>query len=154
MNFDLYRPFTDKKGVTKPGIKPVSMEWNDIKKVMREPDVISLITAVRGGDKSKKSQLPCICYVGRTEKTRMAANMIPTQLVMIDIDHAEDPRAAWDEIVVSMEAEWRTQNIILAHVTPSGKGLRIVFRAQENFRTLEENMKWFAETYDIGKIST
>lgn len=151
MNFDLYRPFTDKKGVTKPGIKPVSMEWNDIKKVMREPDVISLITAVRGGDKSKKSQLPCICYVGRTEKTRMAANMIPTQLVMIDIDHAEDPRAAWDEIVVSMEAEWRTQNIILAHVTPSGKGLRIVFRAQENFRTLEENMKWFAETYDIGK---
>lgn len=151
MNFDLYRPFKDKKGVVKPGVRPLNMSWNDIKKEMKKKEVIDIISQVRKGDKSKKTQLPSICFVGKCENYRRAANMQPTQLVMIDIDHVEEPKAAWSDIVEHMDDEWRVHNIILVHVTPSGKGLRIVFAAQEGFKTLQENMDWFAEKYELNK---
>ena len=159
MNFDLYRPFKDKKGVIKPGIRPLSLSWTDIKKEMSKKEVVSIINEIRSGKKDRKTHLPSICFVGKTTKTRAAANMVPTQLVMIDIDHVENPREAWKTLVerIATDNVWMSRNLILVHITCSGKGLRIVFKAQEGFTTLIDNMNWFSEKFflsDFGDVDT
>lgn len=161
MIFDLYYPFTNKKGIVCPGIKPCPLEWTDVKKVAGSEKVVSIIQAIRAEeDKDKqaelKKQLPAICYVGRCDEgqTRMASSMIPTQLVMVDVDHCEDARKAWetirDEIVNFKEFELY-KLIVAAHLTPR-EGLRIVFVAQPQFKTLEENMNWFNEEFGLSRF--
>ena len=159
MNFDLYLPFKDKNGVIKPGIRPLSLSWTDIKKEMSKKEVVSIINEIRSGKKERKTHLPSICFVGKTTKTRAAANMVPTQLVMIDIDHVENPREAWKTLVerIATDNVWMSRNLILAHITCSGKGLRIIFKAQEGFSTLIDNMNWFTEKFflsDFGDVDT
>ena len=49
---------------------------------------------------------------------------VPSGLSIYDIDHIPDPRAKWAEIAPRKEE----LGIVLAHVTPSSEGLRLVFR--------------------------
>lgn len=165
MIFDLYEPFKGKDGKIKPGIRPIPTEWGDIKKVMDRQDVIDNIAKFRNGDKEAKTHLPAVCYVGRCSGTRLAERMTPTQLVMIDIDHCEDARKAWESIKAEFGDEL-VDIVILAHVTCSGKGLRIVFIARPGTKTIKDNFDWFDErfkpnqygdfdvrTYDFSRIS-
>ena len=141
MIFDVYMPYTNKSGETKPGIKPIPMEWSRIlSEVCGSSDVKDKIARVRAGEKDQKLLLPAICFVGRSVKTRAKRYMIPTQLVMIDIDHCKDARAAWAGIRQSLGNDWVVDNIPLAHISPSGEGLHLFSLAQEGFTTLQENM--------------
>lgn len=149
MNFDVYFTITTKDGRKVPGTKPVSMDWDRIvKDVLKSAYVIDLVKRYRAGEKEAKPQLPAINFVGRSKSTRRADAMIPTQLFMIDIDHCEDPHASWDslsnKIVEKFGKEWVPKNLILAHITPSGKGLHLFF-VQQGFPTLRENMDWMNE---------
>lgn len=146
MIFDLYMPFTGKDGKIKPGVKPNPKEWTDIKKVMDSPIVLDNIQKYREGDKEAKTHLPAVNFVGSCSGKRMAENMAPTQLVMIDIDHCEEPKKAWEGIKADFGNEL-VDIVILAHVTCSGKGLRIVFIARPGTKTIKENYDWFAERF-------
>lgn len=116
------------------------------------------------GYRKAKQLLPAIQWVGYDEKKtlpnppvkggdsnqqglrRDAASLTPTQLFMIDIDHMErDPREAWEQIKADMEASEETVSPVVIHVTPSGKGLRIVCHATKDFPTLKEHMDWLVE---------
>lgn len=55
-----------------------------------------------------------------------ALNALPSGLVMIDVDHEKDPRALFERIRPRL-AQGR---VALVHITPSWRGLRIVFEAQ------------------------
>ena len=145
MKFDVYYYFKNKKDQICPGIKPSPTEWSDIVKLSKQDYIAQLVEAYRAGDEEAKKKLPSICYVGDCMKTRMAKYMMPTQAVMIDIDHCEDPRKAISDIK-EKEKEWWLHNVLIAHITPSGKGVRIVFWAQEGTTSLAENM-------DLGKGS-
>ena len=152
MNFDLYFPFVGKSdGETKPGVRPKRKSWEDIKAIMRTARVKELVEAVRAGDKSKKIELPAICWTGWSKKEyRRADAMEPTQMVMCDIDHCEDPRAAWEKIQQSENYKLVSDYMTVVHVTPSGKGLRLVFRAVADYPTLREHMNWLNELLDLG----
>ena len=158
MIFDIYYPFTNKQGVLCPGIKPVPMKWEDVLKVADSDKVKSVIAAIRAEEDEKKQgelkkQLPAICYVGRCQGTRAASNMTPTQLVMIDIDHVEDPARAWHLLHERMKTYWLDElpkNLMCAHLTPR-QGIRIVFVAQM-LGTLQENMEWFNTTFNAGEF--
>lgn len=155
MKFDVYFPFVNKQGVLCPGVKPKKMEWETILEMLKAPAQRQLIEKVRnseGEERAKaKKGLPAITWMGSTEKTRAARNMVPTGLVMIDIDHCKDPLGAFKTIYEEGGVGYFTTEILLVHVTPSGEGLRIVFRHQQQ-ETLEGNIKAFVEKFNLQRF--
>jgi len=134
MIFDVYYPFMGKDGKFKPGVKPMRKEWADIVKEANKPDNIEKIEMFRKtGDAYNKTCLPAVCYMGQCFGTRAAANMQPTQAVMLDVDHVEDPATMYTRILADADRDWWVDNCLLWHITPSGKGLRAVFWAQPEF---------------------
>lgn len=89
------------------------------------PIVAQLIAAFRAGDAASKKRLPAVTYMGRsTSGQRRAADMVPTGLVMLDVDHvAEDRLPALREHLMQHIDD---AQIVLLHITPSGRGMRIV----------------------------
>lgn len=142
MKFDVYFYFTNKEGKICPGIQPHPQEWSRIKDEAAKPYVTKLIDDFRKDQNAdNKKQLPSVCYMGTCSKTRAAANMTPTQAVMIDIDHVEEPANAYAAILASADRDWWVDNCLLWHITPSGHGLRGVVWAQEGCSTIEENLE-------------
>ena len=153
MNFDVYFPFADKNGVKKPGIQPRNMSWEDIKKLMDSKDVVETIDKIREGDKSLKVTLPAICFTGVCSKTRQAKYMTPTQLVMIDIDHVDNPHKVWEEnILPAFGNDFLAHQVILAHISCGGKGIRIITIAQEGCKTLAENLETIGERFGLKEL--
>ena len=60
---------------------------------------------------------------------RLNADAVPTGLSIYDIDHLDAPREYFDHLVGERV---RQLGIVLAHVTPSMEGLRLVFRTRRN----------------------
>lgn len=158
MIFDIYFPFTDKNGVVKPGVCPRKYTWEQVLALCRSDEQKERIPRVRNAQTKEeraeaKKQVPAICFVGSSSKTRANSYMTPTGFVMIDIDHCENPTEAWATILKEMGGEgWAAANVLCAHVTVGGKGLRIVFRGQEGKKTLQENMEWFNEKLECGRF--
>ena len=157
MKFDVYYPFRNKEGKLCPGVKPHPMEWSDIVNKLAADSAVKKtlaeIRAEKDSDKQAelKKTLTAINFVGRSSKTRAARYMTPTQLVMVDVDHCEDARGAWQTIVDEVGQEWLVDHIVVAHLTPR-LGLHIIFKAQEEFTKLQENMDWLNETLDLGRF--
>lgn len=82
------------------------------------------------GDKSFKSNLPAIMPMGNIgDKTRKKENCTPTGLVMIDIDGKE--MLDFADLTLYFKGEKNVEilkknHVRLVHVTPSGKGLRLL----------------------------
>ena len=76
---------------------------------------------------------------------------IPSGLSMYDIDHIPDPRGYYKAMIAERVGEL---GVVLAHVTPSTEGLRLLFVMPEGM-TLAEAQKWMSEqlgdeNYDGG----
>lgn len=97
-----------------------------------------------------KRRLPIITPHAMFPKgVRKNEEAVPSGLSMYDIDHIENPRGYYEEKVSGRE---RALGIVLAHVTPSTEGLRLVFRMPAGM-SLAEAQKWMSErlgdaTYD------
>ena len=157
MKFDIYFPMTSRAGKLVPGVKPHRMTWAEIYALCGSPQQKELIAKVRAcTDKDEKAalkqQVPAICAVGDCTKTRAIRNMVPTGLYMIDIDHVENPLDAFDSIRHEAGEEYFARNVLAAHVTVGGKGLRFFLRAQEGCNTLIENMEAFAKKFELGRF--
>ena len=72
---------------------------------------------------------------------RLNADAVPSGLSMYDIDHLDAPREYFDRVVGGERA--RQLGIVLAHVTPSMEGLRLVFRIPEGM-SLAEAQCWMS----------
>ena len=157
MIFDVYYPIRTKDKKTNeemlvPGTKPCPQEWSKIvETILKNEAWNAQIDEFRNtGDAGLKSALPSICFVGRSTTTRQASAMTPTQLFMIDIDHCEDPRGAWQKMFDQVGNEWICDNVIVAHISPSGFGLHIIFK-QQGFSSLKENMDHVNELFNFGQ---
>ena len=72
-----------------------------------------------------KKRLPIATFHATFRNGRRKNNeAVPSGLSIYDIDHIPDPRTKWAEIAPRKEE----LGIVLAHVTPSSEGLRLVFR--------------------------
>lgn len=65
-------------------------------------------------------------------------------LVMIDFDGLEKPMADFLKIPTHFFEDDSPQQILLAHITPSGHGLRLVFKADLNVGNIADNQQWMA----------
>ena len=105
---------------------------DDFNHLTNSPRVAELIERFRTGDAQAKRQLPAFCFhASFGGKKRATANAQPSGMVMIDFDHLTD-----DEMLRLASAlkdggdtDW---GVRLVHVTPSGKGIRVVIKAMVN----------------------
>lgn len=98
----------------------------------------------RTGDPSLKRRLPAFIFQANFDMTeskngiagrwrKQSATRL-TGLCVMDIDHVDEPRAAfggWTAVPAEEGGESRMQalGILLVYVTPSGRGLKVVFKA-------------------------
>jgi hypothetical protein len=72
-------------------------------------------------------------------------------LCMLDIDHVDAPRKTWELIEngqLTIDNELRKQ-ILLVYITPSGHGLKIVFKADVERGNLIDNQLWLANVLGV-----
>ena len=154
MRFDVYFAQPTAKGL-RPGVAPEPMEWSDIRKlVLENENWMKQIDEYREtGNTELKQSLPSINFVGYSVRGRANDAMIPTQLFMIDIDHIpedKDCRQVWDTLCMKVDWDWIVDNVILAHISPSGHGIHIIFRSQ-GYPTLIENMNAVNEIFNFDE---
>ena len=122
-----------------------------------------LILAHRGGDARAKAKLPALTYMGvlDTEKyrqylrqceeqgakplgSRRVEFMRPTGLLMLDFDHVGNVRALYDHVLSAFQKHGvHMQNFLaLAHITPSGDGLRLVLRRTVGVTIEQDQQDW------------
>lgn len=154
MQFDVYFAINTAKGL-RPGVTPEPMEWSDIKKQILENENWNrqIDDYRQTGDVNLKQSLPSINFVGRSVRGRANDAMIPTQLFMVDIDHISedtDCRQVWDTLCMKVDWDWIVDNVILAHISPSGHGIHIIFKSQGH-PSLIENMNAVNEIFNFDE---
>lgn len=101
------------------------------------------LNRIAQGETSLKKRLPAVAwqasFVGGKRKN---CHAVPSGLVMVDVDHIDNPARVWEQQVCRHRERL---HIVAAHMTPSGKGLRIVAECDPKFDTLAENQKWIGE---------
>ena len=97
-----------------------------------------------------KRQLPAVTWQAWQPEGEMrsAQKCEPNGLFMIDVDHVDDPRGLYERIKTEQE-NWKKDEIMLAHVTPSGKGLRIVAKRYNATMSIPDCQEVFCSHYGI-----
>lgn len=164
--FQYYKPFYSKKQQCFcPGIEAHELTRGEFERLTRSAEVKRLVEAYRSGDTEAKKRLPAVTWAGYSPSGRRSSDgMTPTQLYMVDIDHiARDVREVWEEIrerCLAVDDEHHIMidhRIMLVHITPSGRGLRIVAEASQPFTTTAEHMEWLRSVLsldDFGDFDT
>ena len=116
--------------------------------LVRDKESNALIDGYRqSGDAELKRKLPAFIFQATFDETpskkgklgawrKQAATRL-TGLVVLDIDHVENPQERIDEWMSNIDFEkW---GILLVYITPSGKGIKVVFKANLVWGNLADN---------------
>ena len=114
------------------------------------------------GEASLKRKLPAFIFQatfdettsksGKTGAWRKQSATRLTGLVVMDIDHIENPREvfeSWHLATDDRTDRTRKNDILLVYVTPSGKGLKVVFKADASLGNLIDNQHAMAKVLDV-----
>jgi hypothetical protein len=122
-----------------------------------------LILGHRAGEKNSKAKLPALTYMGvldeakykdylkRCEEqgtkplgSRRAEFMRPTGLLMLDFDHVGNVRALYDHVLSAFQKRGvhKEPYLALAHITPSGDGLRLVLKRTVGLTIEQDQQDW------------
>ena len=110
------------------------------------------------GDAQLKRKLPAFIFQatfdettsksGKTGAWRKQAATRLTGLVVMDIDHVENPREVHGEWL-RVHGDLKKLGILLVYITPSGKGLKIVFKADVSKGNLIDNQHAMAKVLGV-----
>ena len=88
-----------------------------------------------------KKQLPILTpHATFKNGRRLNADAVPSGLSMYDLDHIPDPEGRWREI----EPRKEQLGIVMAHITPSTEGLRLIFIIPQDMN-LAQAQRWMAD---------
>jgi len=121
--------------------------------LVRAPRTAELIDGFRAtGDASQKRKLPAFIFQatfeetasknGRVGRWRKQAATRLNGLCVMDVDHVENPR----EVFVGWQLP---EEVLLVYVTPSGKGLKVVFAADASVGNLIDNQHRMARRLGV-----
>ena len=110
------------------------------------------------GDTQLKRKLPAFIFQATFDETeskkgklgawrKQAATRL-TGLVVMDVDHIENPLTLYQGWV-EKGLDWKQLGILLIYITPSGKGLKIVFKADVTKGNLIDNQHAMAKVLDV-----
>ena len=112
------------------------------------------------GKASYKESLPCICFQATFDVSKRAIKDKKTKqvtgyedgrwnlqkyarltgLVVLDIDHVDDPKELWAKVESGiLAAREDLDRIVVVFITPSGHGLKIVFMANVEWGNIADN---------------
>ena len=135
-----------------------------LNEIFDSPEVAEVCQKLTGVDhdsdeaKTLKQGLPLLMFMANyTDGHRHAKSAVPTGMAYLDLDelNGEDPREVWKRLVqllIMLELE---HLIVLAHVSCSGKGLRIVYIIPSQFDILkpteriDQSKQWLAEKLGV-----
>ena len=110
------------------------------------------------GDASLKRKLPAFIFQATFDETESKAGKIGawrkqsatrlTGLVVMDIDHIDNPLTIYQGWV-EKGLDWKDLGIVLIYITPSGKGLKIVFKADAEKGNLIDNQHAMAKVLGV-----
>ena len=130
--------------------------------LVRDKRSNALIDGFRqSGDAALKRKLPAFIFQAMFDETtskngvkgtwrKQSATRL-TGLVVMDIDHVDSPKELWaqiDNARLTIDNDLRSC-ILLVYVTPSGKGLKIVFKANVLWGNLIDNQHKMAELLGV-----
>ena len=110
------------------------------------------------GDQKLKRGLPAFIFQATFDETESKKGKVGawrkqnatrlTGLVVMDIDHVEDPKGVFEKKIMR-ECENEKNGILLVYITPSGKGLKIVFKADAKKGNLIDNQHAMAKVLGV-----
>ena len=110
------------------------------------------------GDQKLKRGLPAFIFQAMFDETESAKGRKGcwrkqsatrlTGLVVMDIDHVEDPKGVFSNVIMK-ECKNEKNGILLVYITPSGKGLKIVFKARTEWGNLIDNQHAMAKVLGV-----
>ena len=110
------------------------------------------------GEAALKRKLPAFIFQATFDETESAKGKLGawrkqaatrlTGLVVMDIDHIENPREVFESWHATDDRTKRT-GILLVYVTPSGKGLKVVFKADVSKGNLIDNQHAMAKVLGV-----
>ena len=150
--------------------KPTPADWSSIEEAMKQPfiqEICDQIKLLDGKDPDELSRLkkhlpaitPHACRF-RGDGSRKSSNAISSGLVMLDIDHIDNPRdffSRWIAPVLTAE-----NKIYFVAITPSGHGIRVIAErepeesipaAQKRLATNFALTEFDAVTKDLARAS-
>ena len=109
-------------------------------------------------DAALKRKLPAFIFQATFDETHSKAGKLGrwrkqsatrlTGLVVMDIDHVEDPKGVFDN-VINEKCKNEENGILLVYITPSGQGLKIVFKARTDWGNLIDNQHQMAKLLGV-----
>ena len=110
------------------------------------------------GDQKLKRGLPAFIFQATFDETESKKGKLGawrkqsatrlTGLVVMDVDHVEEPLTLYQGWV-EKGLDWKKLGIVLIYITPSGKGLKIVFKADVAKGNLIDNQHAMAEVLGV-----
>ena len=111
------------------------------------------------GEASLKRKLPAFIFQATFDETESKAGKVGawrkqaatrlTGLVVMDIDHIENPREVFESWHLATDDRTKRTGILLVYVTPSGKGLKVVFKADVSKGNLIDNQHAMAKVLGV-----
>ncbi len=122
-------------------------EWNETIDKFRET-----------GNAALKRKLPAFIFQATFDETTSKAGTVGrwrkqaatrlTGLVVMDIDHVDNPREVQDSWL-RIHGDMKELGILLIYITPSGKGLKVVFKARMEWGNLIDNQHAMAKLLGV-----
>ena len=110
-------------------------------------------------DAALKRKLPAFIFQATFDETTSKAGKIGrwrkqsatrlTGLVVMDVDHIDDPLGLVNEKLEMSNEKWAALGVLLVYITPSGKGLKIVFKARHDWGNLIDNQHAMAKVLGV-----
>ena len=111
------------------------------------------------GDQKLKRGLPAFIFQATFDETESKAGKLGawrkqaatrlTGLVVMDVDHIDDPFGLVNEKLEMSNEKWSALGVLLVYITPSGKGLKIVFKADAEKGNLIDNQHAMAKVLGV-----
>jgi len=146
----------------------VKLGRTEFEEILNREQVANLVEQYQQGSTEAKKKLPAFIFCGEpneeSEKladerakrghrkksySRKEAMLKPTKRFIIDIDHC-DPAEMYQKFIEACKALQiePEEKVALVHITPSGKGLRVVMYGREG-STIEADQKWISEAMGV-----
>ena len=143
MNFTIYKTVRSHKG------EPLTAE--KFNKVTHDPclkEICILIAKEPDHDKQQrlKKGLPIVTWNASFDGARKNDLAHPSGAFMLDIDNIDNPYDLWCSIIGRREE----LGILLAHKTPSTRGLRLVCKCRPDLHSIDECQQWLAKEIGVS----
>lgn len=94
-----------------------------------------------------KAQLPLYAYCGYNETDNRSEEFVSNGNVIIDLDGLEkETLENCNQLVMKWNVATKAQKLLLLHLTPSGRGLRVVFRGNPEWDMVQNQLQFAKET--------